>query len=93
MNSHSSLTSACRYCRFYTPEGRRGGRCERLDVGVLGQWQACTLAMPPFSESWSSLKPLSSLQPLTPSLKPLAYPLMEVAVDVPANVPLTCSPT
>lgn len=48
----SPATSACRACRYYTPEGRRGGFCQQLSVPVRGSWQACSLAIPPFAPSW-----------------------------------------
>ncbi len=54
MNTMIPTTSACRYCRFYTPEGRRGGICEQLGVSVRGCWNACALALPPFAPSWES---------------------------------------
>jgi hypothetical protein len=38
----------CRACRYYQPEGRRGGLCELLNVNVEGGWEACALAIPPF---------------------------------------------
>ncbi|MBV8885241.1 MAG: hypothetical protein JO235_14770 [Chroococcidiopsidaceae cyanobacterium CP_BM_RX_35] len=50
------LTSACRYCRFYQPEGRRGGVCLSLGVPVQGCWKACVLAKPPFAPTWGSLE-------------------------------------
>lgn len=40
--------SNCRHCRFYQPEGRRGGQCQQLSVTVQGAWQACALAASPF---------------------------------------------
>ncbi|MGF1480091.1 MAG: hypothetical protein ACFB4I_11450 [Cyanophyceae cyanobacterium] len=53
MNSEIYLTpactSACRYCRFYRPEGRRGGTCQRLGVPVQANWKACSLGSPPFT--------------------------------------------
>ncbi|MCS7293613.1 MAG: hypothetical protein RMI89_11715 [Gloeomargarita sp. SKYBB_i_bin120] len=42
----------CRYCRHYTPEGRRGGQCHLLGVEVQGDWVACRFALPPFAPSW-----------------------------------------
>ncbi|WGV24512.1 hypothetical protein [Halotia branconii] len=50
------LTSACRYCRHYKPEGRRGGTCQQLGVPVQASWKACSLALPPFAPSWESLE-------------------------------------
>jgi hypothetical protein len=72
-----AAVSACRHCQFYKPEGRRGGHCQQLDVPVQGQWQACSLSLPPFAQRSSSPKltgsiPLPSI-PL-PSL-PLVVPL------------------
>lgn len=52
MNAPNSLTSTCRYCRRYKPEGRRGGMCQMLGVSVQSKWQACTLALPAFAPSW-----------------------------------------
>lgn len=49
-------TSACRYCRYYQPEGRRGGCCQVLRVSVQGSWKACELSLPAFASSWESLK-------------------------------------
>lgn len=49
-------TSACRYCRHYCVEGRRGGMCQQLGVPVRGSWKACSLALPPFAPSWESIE-------------------------------------
>lgn len=48
------LASCCRHCRFYTPEGRRGGHCGQLGVSVSGSWQSCDLSLSPFAPSWES---------------------------------------
>lgn len=58
MTFSKSIASVCRYCRFYTPEGRRGGQCNQLGVEVKGQWAACPLASPPFAPSWERLEHL-----------------------------------
>ncbi|MBF2036950.1 MAG: hypothetical protein IGR92_16110 [Leptolyngbyaceae cyanobacterium T60_A2020_046] len=50
--------SCCQRCRYYTPEGRRGGQCSQLDVPVQGKWTACSLATPFFLEP---LRPLEAL--------------------------------
>lgn len=50
--------SACRYCRHYCVEGRRGGMCQQLGVPVRGSWKACSLALPPFAPSWESIEEL-----------------------------------
>jgi hypothetical protein len=50
------LTSACRHCRHYMPEGRRGGLCQQLSVPVQGQWKACSLAVSPFGSSLENIE-------------------------------------
>ncbi|WP_071599800.1 hypothetical protein [Mastigocladopsis repens] len=61
MKQMKSLTSACKYCRYYKPEGRRGGVCQQLGAPVRGNWKACALAIPPFAPSWESLEEVWSL--------------------------------
>ena len=34
---------ACRLCRHYQFEGRRGGQCTKLGVPVQGAWSSCEL--------------------------------------------------
>ena len=50
------LTSACKYCRHYQPEGRRGGMCQQFGSPVQAGWKACSLALPPFAPSWETLE-------------------------------------
>lgn len=52
MNHSSSPTFLCRHCRYYAPQGRRGGHCNKLNVIVKSQWDACSLAALPFAPSW-----------------------------------------
>ncbi|MBD2770551.1 hypothetical protein [Iningainema tapete] len=66
MKHIKSLTSACRYCRYYQPEGRRGGVCQQLGAPVQANWKACSLALPPFAPSWESLEDVWSLPDATP---------------------------
>jgi hypothetical protein len=54
MDTTRGLSSHCRHCRFYTPEGRRGGHCGQLGVNVSGSWQSCSLSMAPFAPSWEA---------------------------------------
>ncbi len=61
MKTIKNLTSACRYCRYYKPEGRRGGMCQQLGAPVLASWKACSLALPPFAPSWENLEDVWSL--------------------------------
>ncbi|MBP0021397.1 MAG: hypothetical protein J7647_28060 [Cyanobacteria bacterium SBLK] len=51
MDSAKSLTSTCRRCIFYAPQGRRGGTCRQLNVPVQGCWKACSLSAHPFDAS------------------------------------------
>lgn len=53
------LANHCRHCRFYTPEGRRGGHCSSLGVKVSGSWNCCDLSLPPFAPSWESSETFS----------------------------------
>ena len=57
--------SACRYCRHYQLEGRRGGKCQQLGVPVRGNWKACSLALPPFAPSWESIDGVWSDEKMT----------------------------
>lgn len=56
MKTLNTVTSACRYCQYYKPEGRRGGLCQQLGVPVRGGWGACSLALPAFAPSWERLE-------------------------------------
>ena len=62
------LISACRYCQYYKPEGRRGGTCQQLGVPVHGSWKACALAIPAFARSWEGLEEILMLSEETPIL-------------------------
>ncbi len=84
MKSQNFLTSACRYCRYYQPEGRRGGMCQQLGVQVQGSWKACALALPPFARSWSGLEGVivwSNETPLLPASGPLVSALAGSQLD------------
>lgn len=52
MKSSDFCTSTCRHCRFYQPQGRRGGHCSQLNVEVQGSWKTCSLATPVFEKTW-----------------------------------------
>ncbi len=68
MKPNKHLTSACRYCRHYQPEGRRGGMCQQLSAPVQACWKACPLAIPAFAPSWETLEDAWSLPVATPVL-------------------------
>lgn len=62
MKTSCSSTPACRHCRYYMPEGRRGGHCQQLNVAVQSGWKACSLAIPPFSPTWENLEQIMRWQ-------------------------------
>jgi hypothetical protein len=74
MKNIKSFTSACRYCRHYQPEGRRGGTCGQLGAPVQGSWKACCFALPPFTPSWESLEDVWSLPEAQPVLASFSQP-------------------
>jgi hypothetical protein len=63
ISSHNIAISACRFCRHYTSEGRRGGTCNILQSSVSGNWKACSAAAPFFSESPPDPQPLALQSP------------------------------
>jgi hypothetical protein len=59
----------CRFCKYYQPEGRRGGHCDLLCVPMPGQLKACRFAIPPFQQTLSEpIAPLPKKLPLTPEV-------------------------
>jgi hypothetical protein len=60
MTNQNCLTSACRYCRFYRPEGLHGGACQQLGVSVHSDWKACQLALPAFASTWENAEELTT---------------------------------
>lgn len=62
MKEINFVASACRYCRFYNSEGRRGGQCQMLDVPVEGSWKACTFASSPFETTLQKLEDIFHLE-------------------------------
>jgi hypothetical protein len=91
------LASACRYCRYYQPEGRRGGTCQQLGGLVQATWKACSLALPPFAPSWETLEDawglpdaapvLTSCQSLASNLDNVTFaPLEEITASISEQV-------
>ncbi len=68
MKAIKFLASSCRYCRYYRPEGRRGGACKQLGAPVKGNWKSCSLSLPPFAPSWERLEDVWNLADATPVL-------------------------
>jgi hypothetical protein len=62
MTNQNCLTSACRHCRFYRPEGMHGGACQQLNVSVHSDWKACQLALPAFATTWDNVEELAHRQ-------------------------------
>ena len=65
MNEIKFSTSTCRYCRFYQPEGRRGGSCQMLGVPVQSSWKVCALAASPFKATLKKLEDIFQLETVT----------------------------
>ncbi|MFM2060857.1 MAG: hypothetical protein RLZZ507_527 [Cyanobacteriota bacterium] len=85
MKPINPVTSACKYCRHYQPEGRRGGMCQQLSAPVQAGWKACSLAIPAFAPSWESLEDAWSL--------PVAKPMLPVAATLNSDLEnLTLTP-
>lgn len=64
METINPPVSACRYCQFYRPIGRRGGSCQMLGVSVQGGWKGCHIGITAFSpvkETYSRSKPNDNL--------------------------------
>ncbi len=85
MKSIQIFTSACRNCRHFAPQGRRGGVCQQLGAPVRGSWKACSLAAPPFAPSWETLEDAWILPDATPLLaessKSLALGNIEASIE------------
>lgn len=80
MKSVKDAISACRHCRFYRLEGRRGGDCQQLGVPVQGSWRACSLAAQPFASQWDEWSAAVSRHLSSPD------PQMAVASEIPLQV-------
>jgi len=82
MEPAGSRASCCGRCAHYTPEGRRGGHCDQLNVVVKSRWKSCSLATPVF------LTPLPTLGSALPRLQPLTLTLADAPTDRQAKSPL-----
>lgn len=83
MKETNFLDLNCRHCRFYQPEGRRGGSCLKLGVSVLSSWKACFLACSPFKS------PLKNLNTTFVSLEKTLINLEEI-VHLETSLSLPC---
>ncbi|MFZ4675678.1 MAG: hypothetical protein ACOYM4_08280 [Nodosilinea sp.] len=87
MKSAQCQVSFCSRCRFYAPEGRRGGQCSQLGVPVESRWAPCSLAVPVFATQLLEMNPLSCLpQPIRRELSDIFLDAarLEAALDAPA---------
>ena len=55
MKNQNLVPSTCQNCRYYKPQGRRGGLCQMMQVPVQSQWESCCFAAKPFTEPWDTL--------------------------------------
>ncbi|MBW4540477.1 MAG: hypothetical protein KME43_15225 [Myxacorys chilensis ATA2-1-KO14] len=86
MQRSDFFTSACRHCRHYLPQGRRGGHCSQLDVPVQGRWKACAIAAPVFEPAWEfDGLPMWQQERLEVLQSPIPTILEEVNVAVVSN--------
>ncbi len=58
LTANKSVTSTCRNCCFYQPQGHHGGSCQQLNVSVGGSWPTCQLGLPAFAPTWQILEDL-----------------------------------
>ena len=79
MSHQNCLTSACRYCRFYRPEGVHGGACQQLGVSVHSDWKACQLGLPAFANSWENAQELATTSRQVEVIQPQAERIHSVA--------------
>ncbi len=92
MKPSLSSTSACRHCRYYQPEGRRGGQCQQLNVTVQSGWKACSLAIPPFAPAWENLEEIMIWQQKALAAQAEVVDEQVAPVDVPTAAPLASEP-
>lgn len=82
MKSLNLPTSACRYCRYYQPEGRRGGCCQILGAPVQGKWKACAVAIPAFGSAWEGIEDLEEIMFLSGKPSVLASSSVASALEM-----------
>lgn len=82
MKSLNLPISACRYCRYYQPEGRRGGCCQILGAPVQGDWKACAVAIPAFASAWEGLEDLEEIMFLSGKPSVLASSSVASALEM-----------
>ena len=92
MNEINFTTSACRYCRFYESQGRRGGSCQMLGVPVQSSWEACSLASSPFETTVKKLEDIFQLDSSIPLDSPTKMVYDTSGITIKNNSPQMASP-
>lgn len=85
MQQKNLSNAKCRHCRFYEPEGRRGGCCQKLGVAVDATWSVCSLVSFPFEDNFKHLdyslavinKTLATLEEIVHLEKALSFSYSE----------------
>ncbi len=82
MKQKNLSNAKCRHCRFYEPEGRRGGCCQKLGVTVDATWSVCSLASFPFENNFTQFE--NSLDIISKTLATLEEIVhLETALSLP----------
>ncbi|MEL6582046.1 MAG: hypothetical protein AAFQ14_20045 [Cyanobacteria bacterium J06621_12] len=92
MKEINTSTSACRFCRYYEPEGRRGGSCQMLGVPVQSSWSACSLALPPFETTLTKLENIFQLKTTIPLNSPVRLASERLDQDLESDLSQMVSP-
>jgi hypothetical protein len=85
-------TSNCRHCRFYEPEGRRGGSCQILGVPVQSRWEACALAAPPFDTTLKKLEDIFQMDTAIPVNSSIRLASKVANLEIKGDRPQIASP-
>ncbi len=85
-------TSNCRHCRFYQPEGRRGGSCQILGVPVQSRWKACTLSLSPFSTTLEKLEDIFQMDTAISANSPIKFVSKAANLEIKSDRPQIASP-
>jgi hypothetical protein len=88
MTNQNCITSACRYCRFYRPEGLHGGACQQLGVSVRSEWKACQLGLPAFANTWENAEELATANRQVTDLVPHSQAMVMTTTLELSRIPL-----
>jgi hypothetical protein len=84
--TNRAVSSVCRNCCFYQPQGHNGGNCHQLNVAVSGNWPTCQLALPAFAPTWQVLDDLPVQTQTETSPVIVEAPLMLEALEIRATI-------